>query len=82
MLASPVIVWLGSLSFSIYLVHQPLVGVLRRVVPASTRADLGPVEGLALVLGFFGVVVAIAVLAHWGIAEPARRLLRARPGSS
>lgn len=76
LLSRPSLVWLGSISFSVYLVHSPLVGVLRKLVPAETRGGLGPAEALMVLLVFCVGTIAVAAAAHYLIEEPARRRLR------
>ncbi len=74
LLANRVLIWLGQISFSLYLVHSPVDSYLRtidRVVLKSKLADMP--------LLFFSIAIAIsiicaAMLYHW-LEEPARRAI-------
>ena len=57
MLASPVALWLGLFSYSIYLMHAPVVGVLQKYVFGPM--DLPPVASFGVTVGL-GVPVILA----------------------
>lgn len=75
LLGSRAMVWAGKVSYSVYLVHFPLILVVRA---AAQRLGLleGP-TGTALTVGFalVATVVAGGALYHF-VEEPARRLIR------
>jgi peptidoglycan/LPS O-acetylase OafA/YrhL len=69
-------VWLGEISFAIYLFHQPVMH--------SLAYHFGPDLPIAVI---FGVVIAAAAAAHHGLEIPARRYIlsiagRVRPKSN
>jgi len=63
-LHNPVSVWLGSISYSLYLWHFPVIAFLLILVPTQT------VLTTALV---FGLIVAIAVVSYYLIEQPFHR---------
>ncbi|WP_405143002.1 acyltransferase [Sphaerisporangium sp. NBC_01403] len=71
---SPVLVWLGLASYSIYLLHPLVLQVIRRVtndpsgIPLATR--------LAWEAVFFATVIACAALSHRYVEKPAQRVGR------
>lgn len=71
-------VWLGTISLSIYLIHGPLVGVVRRLVPAPLRENLGLPGALSvLALALCGILAA-ASAGYYLVESPARSWLRVR----
>lgn len=71
--AGKVAVWLGTISYSIYLLHLPLLKTLPKLVGLS---------GWGFVVVYLVVVVAASALAYRVIEAPARRFARTRAGSS
>ncbi len=71
---SPVLVWLGLASYSIYLLHPLVLQVIRRVtndpsgIPLATR--------LAWEAVFFATVIACAALSYRYVEKPAQRVGR------
>jgi peptidoglycan/LPS O-acetylase OafA/YrhL len=84
-LGLPFIVWLGEVSYAIYILHkavwtllyQPLWAALRAVSLALTGREPG---NLALFLAFAVVVITIAGLSFRFLERPLRRWIRARWG--
>jgi peptidoglycan/LPS O-acetylase OafA/YrhL len=73
-LARPTMVWLGTLSYAIYLLHQLTLGIAEAVVPSSTIGNLVTfVVGLAL-------AIAAAALVSRYVEQPAIRWGRRRSG--
>jgi len=70
LLASRLLVWLGQLSFSIYMVHQVLI---RYYMKKADFFSFVP-DRLALV-GFCCTVLLVAVLMRTLIEKPCRRML-------
>ena len=70
--------WLGEISYSIYVVHFPIILVLRRVAE-RIAGPAGFASGMArwaMFLVAMAVVIAAAALLFYGVEQPARRRLR------
>ncbi|MFI5893664.1 acyltransferase family protein [Actinoplanes sp. NPDC051513] len=67
--------WLGRVSYSTYLIHVPLIGLLAIPLTALGERLRGPVELLA-VAGFLGLLFALSWLAHRYVELPGQRLGR------
>lgn len=79
-LGSRIAVWLGEVSYSIYMIHFPILLVLRRVYEKMGYAAWSvPLQGLAFVAAIAIVIAAAAVLYH-AIEKPMRTRLRDRMG--
>jgi peptidoglycan/LPS O-acetylase OafA/YrhL len=63
------LLFLGDISYSLYLVHVPIAG---RVINAGTRFRLGPVTAALLVLLAVAAAIGAAYLFHRMIERPAR----------
>ena len=72
------VVWLGEISYSIYLVHFPVLLVLRHGVDHIVRVRLAESEATRLLLFAFSVAVVIgaASLSYYLVERPARRRWR------
>lgn len=71
-LARPILLWLGSVSYSLYLVHQNIgYGIIGAVYHAGLPGQLGVLIALAVAIG-------LAAALHYGIEKPALRWFRAR----
>lgn len=70
-LVQPWLVTLGGLSFSIYLVHEPILRLARFYLPLPTDGTWSFLWTFAVVLG---VAIPVATLARRHIEEPAARL--------
>lgn len=79
-LGSRFAVWLGEVSYSIYMIHFPILLVLRRVYEEFGYATWSaPLKGVAFIVAIVTVIVAAAVLYH-AIERPMRTRLRNRMG--
>ncbi|MBD0272012.1 MAG: acyltransferase [Acetobacteraceae bacterium] len=68
------LVWLGRVSFSIYLLHMPVLAALERLLPLH-RLPLPPLGGALLRDAVaLAAVLALSALAHRLVEEPGRRL--------
>ena len=63
------LLFLGDISYSLYLVHVPIGG---RIINATTRVELGPMTVTLVTVTAFGVCVAVAYVFHRLIERPAR----------
>jgi peptidoglycan/LPS O-acetylase OafA/YrhL len=80
LLGSTVMVWLGEVSYSIYMVHFPALLVIRRLWQRLGFPDWSmPAKVLAFVASI-GVVIALAALLFYAVERPARMRLRDRMG--
>lgn len=82
LLDHPALVTLGRWSFAVYMVHMFILTVMlilaRKLdwMPGGRRIDFGSVWLNDLfALGMFGFIVAVAVLAHKTVEQPAQRLI-------
>ena len=67
--------WMGLVSYSIYLVHVPLIQLLDPVLSFLGSRLHGPVELIAAV-GFVAVLLGLSWLSHRYIEQPGQRLGR------
>lgn len=74
-LASAPLLWLGSRSFAIYLIHQPVIALVRQ---SFGVIDGGPAIILAVHLALIAVVLALSDLALRTIERPAQKAILAR----
>jgi len=80
LLGSTALVWLGEISYSIYMIHVPALLVLRRFWeragfmhwPASAKAGAFAVT--------IGTIIALAAMLFYLVERPARMRLRDRIG--
>lgn len=75
LLAGPVGVRAGALSYCFYLTHQLAVRAVVRFVPGATTTPLGGLPAVALALG---CAFAFAVVVHVGVERPLERRIRGR----
>jgi peptidoglycan/LPS O-acetylase OafA/YrhL len=68
------LVYVGSLSYSIYMLHWPILLAWAR----AGEAGLHALHGLPLVLGYFACVLAISVVTYHAFEVPSRRWARAQ----
>jgi peptidoglycan/LPS O-acetylase OafA/YrhL len=79
-LASRVLVWLGEISYSVYMVHFPILIVARRLLDQQGLGDW-PLAARALtLLAMVALVLALAATLFYIVERPARTLLRDRAG--
>jgi peptidoglycan/LPS O-acetylase OafA/YrhL len=71
-------VWLGGISYSTYLVHFPVLLVLRHVTDhiSFLRATESESIRLTLFVGSLGIVIGAASLLYYVVENPSRRRLR------
>ncbi|MBD0271810.1 MAG: hypothetical protein ICV73_07760 [Acetobacteraceae bacterium] len=73
-LSAEPLVWLGRVSFSIYLLRMPVLAALKRLLPLH-RSPLPPLGGALLRDAVaLAVVLAASALAYRLVGEPGRRL--------
>jgi peptidoglycan/LPS O-acetylase OafA/YrhL len=78
------LVWIGQISYSIYLLHMPVLGYGLWALRATTHADLrgwSPTSALAM-LGLVGLTVALASLTYRWIELPMIRYGRRAENSA
>lgn len=63
----PVLAWLGSISFRLYLLHYPVVGLVYRLHALPRAADFPAVLGIS---------IALAAMSRYLLEAPAQRFLR------
>jgi len=72
--AAPV-VWLGRISYSIYLVHLPVFSCLNRLDPLL--AETGIVPRALFLAGHVAVALGVATVCYYAVERPGRRRIRA-----
>jgi peptidoglycan/LPS O-acetylase OafA/YrhL len=72
------VVWLGRISYSIYLVHLPVASVLNRVSPLLLGPGRTAWGGAALLALDAVLVIGIAAACYYAVEVPGRRILRQR----
>jgi len=73
----PVLTWLGDRSYAIYLIHMPMIDMIR--VLCGPKASFGPLATLGIVVVFLAILLALSDLAYRRIECPARQALRNLP---
>lgn len=80
LLSSRIAVFLGTVSYSIYMVHFPLAKLIQNF---NLRFDLenpSPLLAVVLIVGWSCVITAFATATYWVIERPARNWCRAQEG--
>ena len=70
------VVWLGRISYSIYLVHLPVASVLNRLAPSLVGPEAPEWGGVALVALDVLLVIGVATACYYAVELPGRRVLR------
>ncbi len=79
-LGSRLMVWLGEISYSIYMVHFPVLIVLRRVYERFGYEGWSSLLQMTAYIATFGVVIAAAAALYYTVERPTRMRLRNRFG--
>jgi peptidoglycan/LPS O-acetylase OafA/YrhL len=80
LLGSRVMVWLGEISYSIYMVHFPALLVIRRLWQRLGFPDWGMPARIFAFAASIALVIALAALLFYAVERPARMRLRDRLG--
>jgi peptidoglycan/LPS O-acetylase OafA/YrhL len=80
-LGSGPLVWLGEVSYSIYMVHFPVLIIIRRFWERLGFAEWGPAGKVSAFLATDLLVVALAAMLFYVVERPVRARLRDRMGS-
>ena len=79
---NPVSLYLGRISYSIYLTHLPVLSGLHRVLPSWELGTLGWARDLGVILAHAASILLVASVSYYALEWPARQALRARIGRS
>jgi peptidoglycan/LPS O-acetylase OafA/YrhL len=66
--------WLGRISFSVYLIHEEVIGLVWPHFPASRLPFGHRLDGIVWTLMVLALVLGLGTLTWYGIEEPFRRL--------
>jgi peptidoglycan/LPS O-acetylase OafA/YrhL len=80
LLGGGALAWLGEISYSIYMVHFPVLLVIRRLWDGAGFVQWLPSFKVAAYLLTIGIVIAIAALLFYAVERPARMRLRDQMG--
>ena len=80
MLGSRPFVWLGEISYSIYMVHFPVLLVLQRFWARAGIAEWNASSRVAAFVATVVLVIALAAMLFYAVERPARMRLRDRMG--
>jgi peptidoglycan/LPS O-acetylase OafA/YrhL len=72
-LGNRVVVWLGTISYSIYMIHT-LFGKI--IAGLASIVDPSPVSGIFMLIGVFALLLAISTLSYHWFENPARRWIQ------
>jgi peptidoglycan/LPS O-acetylase OafA/YrhL len=70
------IVWLGEISYSLYMVHFPVLRALSIVFKPDRLAAMGPVAAIGVYCLSIGICVAVAAALYYVVERPLRIRLR------
>ncbi len=76
----PLFVWLGELSYSIYIVHSPILLVTRKALERLGLVPTSEPMRLVLFLAVMAIILLAATLLHRLVEKPFRQLWRDRYG--
>jgi len=79
-LGSRALVWLGEISYSVYMVHFPVLIVIRRLWERLGFAEWQPAGKIFAFLATVVLVVALAAMLFYVVERPARTRLRDQMG--
>lgn len=79
---NPVALYLGRISYSIYLTHMMVLAGLHRVLPSFQLGTLGLARDLGVLAAHAAAILAVASASYHFFEWPARQALRARLGRS
>ena len=72
--------WLGEISYSIYMVHFPVLLVLQRFWARAGIAEWNASSRVAAFVATVVLVIALAAMLFYAVERPARMRLRDRMG--
>lgn len=70
------VVWLGTISFPIYMGHVFVLDIWGMTFDVSSDEDFSPLKAAAMIAGVVIGTIGFAALLHYYIEEPSRRMLR------
>jgi len=77
-LSSRPAIFLGEISYSIYLIHGVVLRLLKTVLPALRFEHASLPVRLTVLSGYFAIVIVAAILLYFCVENPARHWLRRR----
>jgi peptidoglycan/LPS O-acetylase OafA/YrhL len=76
LLATPLMIWGGKVSYSVYMTHFILLMVFGELLPAARFEDSAGVVRLAVLAAYLLGAVAVGAVAYHFVEEPSRKALR------
>ena len=77
-LSTRIAVYLGTISYSVYMVHYPLLKLFKKLEDIFGISYSGPVANILLILALAIITICISALLYHVVEAPARRWLRRR----
>jgi peptidoglycan/LPS O-acetylase OafA/YrhL len=75
-LRAPPLVWLGTISYSLYMVHAPIRMTIGKAAEAAIAHTGSPAVAWLVAALMFAVTIALAAILYSWVERPARRWIR------
>lgn len=70
--------WVGRISYSLYMTHFLLIMVMNKLLPVETISASSLPVRIAVFVGYFAFITIVAAGAYYLVEEPGRRVIRRR----
>ncbi|HEY2342726.1 MAG TPA: hypothetical protein VGH90_06840 [Chthoniobacteraceae bacterium] len=76
LLSTPASLWLGKVSYALYMSHYLTFQILRRILPATRFVDRSFFVRVTVLLANLGIVLGVAAILYYLVEGPGRNLIR------